>query len=164
MQKQVSKQSLAVLALSILLAISMALTATFAAFSATKSATGTISFTSAGYTIEMTGVENPEATDEWTFKGKLAADGTITLDTAATVTFTNVVTGVAMHYSVTISTDKAGITLGETTSVKSSTTEATETVVLSTLLAEKATITADYDYSAITLSVSIKVGSTAAEV
>ena len=46
MQKQVSKQSLAVLALSILLAISMALTATFASFQATGKATGTIQFTS----------------------------------------------------------------------------------------------------------------------
>ena len=51
MQKQVSKQSLAVLALSILLAISMALTATFAAFSATGSAKGVITFDSVGVTL-----------------------------------------------------------------------------------------------------------------
>ena len=44
MQK-VSKQSLAMLALSILLAISIALTFTFAAAQDTKSATGTITFT-----------------------------------------------------------------------------------------------------------------------
>jgi hypothetical protein len=45
MQKQVSKQSLAIIALSILLAISMALTATFAGFSDTKQISGSISFT-----------------------------------------------------------------------------------------------------------------------
>lgn len=44
MQKQVSKQSLAIVALSILLTITMALTATFAAFSATNTTTGTITF------------------------------------------------------------------------------------------------------------------------
>ena len=44
MQK-VSKQSLAMLALSILLAISIALTFTFAALNSTKTATGTITFT-----------------------------------------------------------------------------------------------------------------------
>ena len=44
MQK-VSKQSLAMLALSILLAISIALTLTFAALSDSKTATGTITFT-----------------------------------------------------------------------------------------------------------------------
>ena len=44
MQK-VSKQSLAMLALSILLAISIALTFTFAALNSTKIATGTITFT-----------------------------------------------------------------------------------------------------------------------
>ena len=43
MQK-VSKQSLAMLALSILLAISIALTLTFAALSDSKTATGTITF------------------------------------------------------------------------------------------------------------------------
>ena len=55
MQKQVSKQSLAVLALSILLAISMALTATFAAFTATNTATGTITFTPTNLQVELTG-------------------------------------------------------------------------------------------------------------
>ena len=63
MQKQVSKQSLAVLALSILLAISMALTATFAAFKSTGSATGTITFTESGITLTMAvGEDNSVAT------------------------------------------------------------------------------------------------------
>ena len=53
MQKQVSKQSLAVLALSILLAISMALTATFAVFSGSNTATGSIEFTASGLTVEL---------------------------------------------------------------------------------------------------------------
>jgi hypothetical protein len=44
MQKQVSKQSLAIVALSILLAIAMALTATFAAFSNDKAISGTVTF------------------------------------------------------------------------------------------------------------------------
>ena len=47
MQK-VSKQSLAMIALSILLAISIALTFTFAAAQATKAATGTITFSGKG--------------------------------------------------------------------------------------------------------------------
>ena len=44
MQKQVSKHRLSILALSILLVLSLALTATFAAFGANASATGTVSF------------------------------------------------------------------------------------------------------------------------
>jgi len=55
MQKKVSKQSLAVLLLSILLAISMGLTATFAAFSATNTAKGYITF-AGGLTITFTGI------------------------------------------------------------------------------------------------------------
>ena len=61
MQK-VSKQSLAMIALSILLAISIALTFTFAALSASKTATGTITFNKAyGLTL------NSNA-DTYTFK------------------------------------------------------------------------------------------------
>ena len=50
MQK-VSKQSLAMIALSILLAISIALTFTFAALSDTKKATGTITFSGGGSVV-----------------------------------------------------------------------------------------------------------------
>ena len=53
MQK-VSKQSLAMLALSILLAISIALTFTFAALTDSRKATGTITFSSGG-TVAWTG-------------------------------------------------------------------------------------------------------------
>jgi len=57
MQKQVSKQSLAVLALSILLAISMALTATFASFTANKSAKATITFNAGNIAVTLSGGE-----------------------------------------------------------------------------------------------------------
>jgi len=64
MQKQVSKQSLAMVALSILLAISIALTFTFAAFVGTKTATGTITF-SAGGTLEWS-VDTVAVDSNWT--------------------------------------------------------------------------------------------------
>ena len=65
MQK-VSKQSLAMLALSILLAISIALTFTFAALSGSKKATGTITF-SGGFSITTTGFTNNESDESRSF-------------------------------------------------------------------------------------------------
>ena len=53
MQKQVSKQSLAMVALSILLAISIALTFTFAAFSTSKTVTSTVTFTAPSLSITL---------------------------------------------------------------------------------------------------------------
>lgn len=64
MQK-VSKQSLAMLALSILLAISIALTLTFAALSDTKTATGTITFQ--GNVALLVGATGSEAAENYTF-------------------------------------------------------------------------------------------------
>ena len=60
MQK-VSKQSLAMIALSILLAISIALTFTFAGLSATETATGTITFSAGG---SVTWADNNEKKNE----------------------------------------------------------------------------------------------------
>ena len=83
MQK-VSKQSLAMIALSILLAISIALTFTFAALAKTKTATGTIQF-SGDKGIVYTGLASGE--DNLTFKVAYDADGAYTLsevNTAAT--------------------------------------------------------------------------------
>ena len=84
MQKQVSKQSLAVLALSILLAISMALTATFAAFTAEKTATGTITFTASNVQITFSGWTGDALTLTNTdFEVVSAEAGTVKLNAAA---------------------------------------------------------------------------------
>ena len=83
MQK-VSKQSLAMIALSILLAISIALTFTFAALAKTKTATGTITF-SGDTGIVYSGLA--ENATELTFKVSYDANGAYTLsdvNTAAT--------------------------------------------------------------------------------
>ena len=77
MQK-VSKQSLAMLALSILLAISIALTFTFAALSSTKTATGTITFTGEmGLVFAGTDVAD---TNNLTFNIKFGSTGAPTLE------------------------------------------------------------------------------------
>ena len=75
MQK-VSKQSLAMLALSILLAISIALTFTFAALSATKTATGTITFGN-GFTLESANFSG-SGNDTFTVTPTFADNGAIT--------------------------------------------------------------------------------------
>ncbi len=78
MQK-VSKQSLAMLALSILLAISIALTFTFAALSGSKKATGTITF-SGGFTITTTGFTNNDNDESrsFTVTPSIDASGNVT--------------------------------------------------------------------------------------
>ena len=84
MQKQVSKQSLAVLALSILLAISMALTATFAGFTASESATGTITFTESNVQITFSGWEGGALTlGNTDFEVADATAGTVKLNADA---------------------------------------------------------------------------------
>ncbi len=96
MQK-VSKQSLAMLALSILLAISIALTFTFAALTDSKKATGTITF-SGNVALEMEcGIGSPTGTgtttDPFVFtyqvNGQTSAAATVTAINAelANVTF-----------------------------------------------------------------------------
>ena len=77
MQK-VSKQSLAMIALSILLAISIALTFTFAVFSGAKKANGTITF-SGGFTLATANFANNDNDDTRSFAitPTIAADGTI---------------------------------------------------------------------------------------
>ena len=81
MQK-VSKQSLAMIALSILLAISIALTFTFAALSASKTATGTITF-SGGVGLIYEGVTDaPNVSFTITYDG----DGKVTVGGLDTVT------------------------------------------------------------------------------
>lgn len=93
MQK-VSKQSLAMIALSILLAISIALTFTFAALAKEKTATGTITFsgdTGIVYTGLASGSEN------LTFKVAYDADGAYTLSEVNTnATKKNSFSGIAI--------------------------------------------------------------------
>ena len=74
MQK-VSKQSLAMLALSILLAISIALTFTFAALSDSKTATGTVTF-SKGFTLTSTGFSG-SGSDTFTITPTIADTGNV---------------------------------------------------------------------------------------
>ena len=104
MQK-VSKQSLAMLALSILLAISIALTFTFAATNTSKTATGTISFNNGiamvfyndaavvddDITFDIT-VDGSAATDAWTQANKIGLTST---SLPATITATVSGTGEA---------------------------------------------------------------------
>ena len=73
MQK-VSKQSLAMIALSILLAISIALTFTFAAWSDSKTAKGTITFVAGGY---LSWVDENTQTDESLVS--VTSDGNVTV-------------------------------------------------------------------------------------
>ena len=177
MQK-VSKQSLAMIALSILLAISIALTMTFAALSQTKHATGTITFTG-NYSITMTGVENAAAADDWTFKGTFNADGKITLTDDPTVVFTNVSTGAKMHYGVKITTSGANaehITVNYTAdngATDKFSTEESVSVALSSLINGNATIewgslvtssTEDSGYEPLTFNVEIRVGNAASDI
>ena len=104
MQKQVSKQSLAVLALSILLAISMALTATFAAFQSTGQVAGQITFTSSGIQIVLSvGNDNSVATIE-------GNNVTVTLDAGD---FTVTANG-KMYLTATAAADLAKITYSTT--------------------------------------------------
>ena len=111
MQK-VSKQSLAMLALSILLAISIALTFTFAAASVSKTAQGTITFTGS-YAVAWTGGTESEGNITFTLAetcfdvtasgAKLNASLNETGKTALaaySVTFTNATSKVAA-YTVT---------------------------------------------------------------
>ena len=170
MQK-VSKQSLAMIALSILLAISIALTFTFAALQVKKTATGTITF-SGNYAISMTGTDNDELTDAWTFKGTIVPTGAITLNGTPTVKFTNIAKNASMSYGVkiTISGASAGAITGAFTEGNgkiNTSTDAEVSVALSSLI-QNATIdwskvnqTAS-EYTALTFNVQFIVDSTVA--
>ena len=124
MQKQVSKQSLAVLALSILLAISMALTATFAAFSGQNTATATITFTESDITVTFAGWQgegfNTLTLDNTDFEIVDAAAGTVKLTDAAIakinalkVTVAGVPTGFNIRLDVTASGAEEIVTIVE---------------------------------------------------
>ena len=75
MQK-VSKQSLAMIALSILLAISIALTFTFAALQDSKTATGQITF-SDGFTLTATGFDGADPNFKFTINPTYETDGQV---------------------------------------------------------------------------------------
>ena len=143
MQK-VSKQSLAMIALSILLAISIALTFTFAALTNEKTATGTITF-AGQYSITMTGVKDTSLTDAWEFEGTIDTNGKIALTNNPTVTFTNISAKAKMKYGVQIATEgnSAGAISGEFGSdngtIKES-NEASVSVALSSLLTNNASV------------------------
>ena len=81
MQK-VSKQSLAMLALSILLAISIALTFTFAALNSTKTATGTITFSG-------------NVSVSYTAAGTESTDGSVSTITLGEITYNGASSSVA---------------------------------------------------------------------
>jgi len=146
MQK-VSKQSLAMLALSILLAISIALTFTFAALTDSKKATGTITFSGGGsVTWEGTG-----AADDGTYSFTLTeADFTInaagteatlnkTFADSEKVTFTNE-SGKIMYYRITYTYTDANNTISDVVTIANETLAAkttentTASVTLATLL------------------------------
>ena len=123
MQK-VSKQSLAMIALSILLAISIALTFTFAALAKEKTATGTITFTGEQGII-YTGLAS--SAENLTFKVAYNADGGFTLSDVNTAaddkaTFTGISIKMADN------SKKGTVTAAIKYIVGEGTTEATGTV------------------------------------
>ena len=103
MQK-VSKQSLAMIALSILLAISIALTFTFAALSASKTATGTITF-SGNVTVTYNG-------DATASNGAIVFAPDYVDNTVSTDNKSFVVSGEAAYVKIEIEvTEGAGVTV-----------------------------------------------------
>ena len=173
MQK-ISRKSLAVVALSVLLAISMALTFTFAALGASAKATGTITF-QGKYSITMVGTTGGtgEEGSPWTFTGKLAADGnSITLDNgtdsqAPAVTFNNIANGANMYYGIKITSENTAITL--TVTDNGTAKNSTETTVKVTLADIITGSTVDWgelaeDFTDFEITVEFKVGSAASDV
>ena len=111
MQK-VSRQSLAMLALSILLAISIALTLTFAALSDSKTATGTITF-SGNVALELTGFDGSEPT--YTFTIDNPTDASAINSALANYQFALASTSQNAYISVKIViTGQTGITFAQT--------------------------------------------------
>ena len=109
MQK-VSKQSLAMLALSILLAISIALTFTFAALADKKTATGTISFT--GNVALLVGATGSEAGSNYEFNITNATDEDSVNTELAKVSFKLSETSQAAYVRVTAEVQLNGNTTG----------------------------------------------------
>ena len=109
MQK-VSKQSLAMLALSILLAISIALTFTFAAASASKTATGTIKFTG------DIALEFSAATDNFAFNINVASTGVAT--TAADEMIKVASTSAPAYVTVQLSIEGNNVQIGDAATTK----------------------------------------------
>ena len=109
MQK-VSKQSLAMLALSILLAISIALTFTFAALADKKTATGTISFT--GNVALLVGATGSEAGSNYEFNITNATDEDSVNTELAKVSFKLSETSQAAYVRVTAAIKNNGNTDG----------------------------------------------------
>ena len=110
MQK-VSKQSLAMIALSILLAISIALTFTFAALTAEQNkATGTITFTG-NLAIKMTGFEGKGPTS-YTFS-VATTDGTIELGDTLTIGISGMDAYVQIAVSAPSGTNSSAVTVGQ---------------------------------------------------
>ena len=109
MQK-VSKQSLAMLALSILLAISIALTFTFAALADKKTATGTISFT--GNVALLVGATGSETGADYSFDIADATDENSVNTALAGVSFKLSDTSQAAYVRVTAEVQLNGNTTG----------------------------------------------------
>ena len=134
MQK-VSKQSLAMLALSILLAISIALTFTFATLSNTKTATGTITFTGE-VGLVFSGITD---TDNFAFDLTVDGNGNITIaDTNTNATDYNAATvklaptSMPANVAVTIAYTDTSSTLNKYVKLKAATGLTLDNLALST--------------------------------
>ena len=120
MQK-VSKQSLAMLALSILLAISIALTFTFAAASASKTATGEITFTGTAALV-INGFDG--TADAGTFTVNIAGDGTVSyvgdegVDALEEMSFGLTNTSAPAYVKVLLEVTGPNVEIGNTTTNK----------------------------------------------
>ncbi len=139
MQK-VSKQSLAMIALSILLAISIALTMTFAALSQSRTATGTITF-SGGFSLTASGFASGDGsatTQTFNVTPSYGTDGNVSFDYASDSTNAQwVITpaaSTAMYMNVTFSVQETTstslnvVTLAATEGTYGLTTNATTAV------------------------------------
>ena len=117
MQK-VSKQSLAMIALSILLAISIALTFTFAGLSANKTAKGTITF-SGNLAITM-GADFVKNSETDTYEFTLAeSNGTVTLGNDLTIGVSGVNAYVKIVVGAPTGTNASAVTIGKATAFSS---------------------------------------------
>ena len=114
MQKQVSKQSLAIVALSILLAIAMGLTATFAAFQATRQATATINFFD-GFSVTQTGwASDANNTQEFTATVTYAGgDATIAWTGIGSYVINDIDEGEIIKFSFSLGNNITGASSGQ---------------------------------------------------
>ena len=170
MQK-VSKQSLAMLALSILLAISIALTFTFAAMQDSKKAQGSITFSGEASVTWAGGEAGPEGfqqkysfdNDDFTFttdNGKTVATLNVAALTTQKVTFSNTAT-TALTWKIEATDIGSGIAVVLKTGLTGTLSGGTEEKTLAQIL-ESVTIADADNFESATFTLTASIGAAAA--